>query len=113
VDARRNDVLRMVAAIAWAIREADDQSEQAANCKGDRAVAGVLVLSEPLRVYRKRGSAIMPQSASADLHDLRKRCKELRYLLEFFASLHDPATHRRIIKDLKSLQDCLGAFQDS
>jgi hypothetical protein len=52
VDARPNDVLRMVAAIAWAIREADDQSEQAANCQGDRAVAGVLVLSGPLRVYR-------------------------------------------------------------
>jgi hypothetical protein len=42
----------MVAAIAWAIREADDQSEQAANCQGDRAVAGVLALSGPLRVYR-------------------------------------------------------------
>jgi hypothetical protein len=33
----------MVAAIAWAIREADDQADQAANCQGDRADASVLV----------------------------------------------------------------------
>jgi hypothetical protein len=43
---------------------------------------------------------------------LRKRCKELRYLLEIFASLFDPLAHQRVIKDLKGLQDCLGEFQD-
>jgi CHAD domain-containing protein len=66
--------------------------------------------------YRKvvrRGSAITPESPPESLHALRKRCKELRYLLEFFASLYDPATHRQIIKQLKKLQDCLGEFQDN
>ena len=39
-------------------------------------------------------------------------CKELRYLLEFFASLYDPAIHRQAVRDLKGLQDCLGEYQD-
>jgi CHAD domain-containing protein len=59
------------------------------------------------------GKAITPTSPAEDLHELRKRCKELRYVLEFFASLHPPDAHRAMIKELKSLQDCLGRFQDS
>src|SRR4029077_17207494 len=39
------------------------------------------------RKVLKRGAAITPDSPPESLHDLRKRCKELRYLLEFFASL--------------------------
>ncbi len=39
----------------------------------------------------KRGAAITQDSPAESLHDLRKRCKELRYALEFFAPLHDPA----------------------
>jgi CHAD domain-containing protein len=50
--------------------------------------------------------------SGTDLHSLRKRCKELRYLLEFFGSLYDPAAYRRAVKNLKGLQDCLGEFQD-
>ena len=60
-----------------------------------------------------RGGAITPDSAPESLHDLRKRCKELRYLLEFFAPLHDPVAYRKVVGDLKQLQDCLGDFQDS
>ena len=65
------------------------------------------------RRVTKRGRAIRPDSVPEDLHDLRKRCKELRYLLEIFGSLHDPATHRAALKDLKGLQEVLGEFQDS
>jgi CHAD domain-containing protein len=67
------------------------------------------------RAHRKvmrQGSAITASSPPENLHDLRKRCKELRYLLESFASLLDPATFRRAVKELKGLQDCLGEFQD-
>ena len=42
------------------------------------------------RVLRQ-GQAITPDSPPERLHDLRKRCKELRYLLEIFASLVQPA----------------------
>jgi CHAD domain-containing protein len=64
------------------------------------------------RAVLARGGAITPQSPPEALHDLRKRCKELRYLLEFFASLYDPPAYQRVLKDLKELQDCLGEFQD-
>jgi CHAD domain-containing protein len=63
------------------------------------------------RVLRQ-GRAIGADSPAEQLHDLRKRCKELRYLLEIFASVFDPQAYQRALKDLKGLQDCLGEFQD-
>jgi CHAD domain-containing protein len=59
-----------------------------------------------------QGSAITQDSPPESLHNLRKRAKELRYLLEFFAPLHDPVAYRKVLSDLKQLQDCLGEFQD-
>ena len=59
--------------------------------------------------WRRDHRGLAPES----LHDLRKRAKELRYLLEFFAPLHDPVAYRKVVGELKSLQDCLGDFQDS
>jgi CHAD domain-containing protein len=61
----------------------------------------------------RRGAAITPDTPAEALHDLRKRCKELRYALEFFAPLHDPAAYAKVVGDLKRLQDCLGQFQDT
>ena len=68
------------------------------------------------RTFRRiaaQGAAITPTSPPQSLHDLRKRAKELRYLLEFFAPLHDPVAYRKVVGDLKQLQDCLGEYQDS
>ncbi len=59
------------------------------------------------------GGRIDPTTPPQALHDLRKLCKELRYLLEVFASLHDPAQQWRAVNELKALQDCLGEFQDT
>jgi CHAD domain-containing protein len=61
----------------------------------------------------KAGSGITASSPPTQLHELRKRCKELRYTLEIFASLHDSTGQRALIDDLKKLQDCLGEFQDT
>jgi CHAD domain-containing protein len=75
-----------------------------------------LAVSRTGRMFRRvaaRGAAITPDSAPDLLHDLRKRSKELRYVLEFFAPLHDPVAYRKVVGDLKQLQDCLGEFQDS
>ena len=72
--------------------------------------------AERIRLAHRRvlraGAAITADSPPESLHELRKRCKELRYLLEFFASLHDPAIHRQAVRELKGLQDCLGTYQD-
>ncbi len=78
--------------------------------------AAELALRTTGRAFRRivaHGAAITVDSPPESLHDLRKRAKELRYLLEFFACLHDPVAYRKVIGELKSLQDCLGDFQDS
>jgi CHAD domain-containing protein len=75
-----------------------------------------LAASRIARAHRRvlrDGRAITPASPAESLHELRKRCKELRYLLEFFGSLYDPGEHWRAVKELKALQDCLGEFQDT
>ncbi len=69
-------------------------------------------LRQAHRRVLRQGRAISAESPAEQLHDLRKRCKELRYLLEIFASLCDPQAYQRALKDLKGLQDCLGEFQD-
>lgn len=67
------------------------------------------------RAYRnvvRRGKRIAADSPSEQVHELRKRCKELRYLLEVFKPLCADAPYRPLIKELKALQDTLGDFQD-
>ena len=61
----------------------------------------------------RRGAAITPASPADNLHDLRKRCKELRYALEFFWPLYPPASYGAVLTDLRRLQDCLGEFHDA
>ena len=81
-----------------------------------RLTAAALGLSATGRSFRRiaaHGAAITSDSPPESLHDLRKRAKELRYLLEFFAPLHDQVAYRKVLSDLKQLQDCLGEFQDS
>jgi CHAD domain-containing protein len=66
-------------------------------------------------MYRRvlqEGGAITPASPAADLHELRKSCKKLRYLMEFFQSLFPAQKIRQLIEELKDLQDNLGEFQD-
>ena len=60
----------------------------------------------------QEGDAIDELSPSEALHDLRKSCKKLRYLLEFFQSLYSEQQIKHFIKNLKGLQELLGNFQD-
>ncbi|MFN1512826.1 CHAD domain-containing protein [Vibrio owensii] len=59
------------------------------------------------------------KSNDGDVHQLRIECKKLRYLLEYFAPLHVThqgqlgIQHRANVKQLKQLQDRLGAFNDT
>jgi CHAD domain-containing protein len=67
------------------------------------------------RVYRemvRMGEQIGDDSRHSALHDLRKKGKELRYLLEFFASLFPRDVTKPMVRTLKALQDTLGRFQD-
>jgi CHAD domain-containing protein len=64
------------------------------------------------RRVRKEGRAIAPDSPAEELHELRKSCKKLRYLLEFFSSLYPRTRIGALVKMLKVLLDNLGRFQD-
>lgn len=69
------------------------------------------------KLYRRvieEGRSIGDGTPSESIHELRKRCKKLRYLTEFVALLDPGETSlKRPIKDLKSLQNLLGSFQDA
>jgi CHAD domain-containing protein len=82
----------------WAARGAGE----AADYFIDRAFRRVL----------RRGQAITDESPPEALHDLRKRAKELRYLLECFQTLYPHGPRTTTVKELKALQDNLGEFQD-
>ncbi len=60
----------------------------------------------------KDGLAIEPDSPAELLHELRKDCKKLRYMMEFFQSLYPKPAIRELIKVLKVILDNLGEFQD-
>jgi CHAD domain-containing protein len=67
------------------------------------------------KVYRRMvamGAAIDDASPAGDLHELRKRGKELRYLLELFGGLWPGDVVKPMVRSLKGLQDVLGVHQD-
>ena len=68
------------------------------------------------KVYRqmvRMGGAIEPASPAEDYHELRKKGKELRYLLELFgAPLYPGDVVKPMVRTLKGLQDVLGRHQD-
>jgi CHAD domain-containing protein len=61
----------------------------------------------------KMGRAIDSDSPAEAYHELRKKGKELRYLLELFgAPLYPGGVVKPMIRSLKALQDVLGRHQD-
>jgi CHAD domain-containing protein len=74
-------------------------------------VAGARIAAVYKRMV-KDGNAIGDESPAEALHELRKLGKELRYLLEFFASLFPGKVVKPMVRTLKGLQDTLGRFQD-
>ncbi|HUE58159.1 MAG TPA: CHAD domain-containing protein [Acidimicrobiales bacterium] len=59
------------------------------------------------------GKGIHEESPAEALHDLRKKTKALRYLLEMFSSLYRGSDLKAAVRELKALQDNLGEFQDT
>lgn len=64
------------------------------------------------RQVHQEGRALTPASPDEDFHELRKSCKKLRYLLEFFIGLFPGEPMKILIKSLKNLQNNLGDHQD-
>jgi CHAD domain-containing protein len=75
------------------------------------AVAGERI-AKVLRRMLRDGARIDAASPPEALHDLRKRGKELRYLLELFGSVFPDKAVEPLVSALKDLQKVLGRFQD-
>ena len=60
----------------------------------------------------KDGAHINDTTPDQAVHDLRIECKKLRYLLELFVELYSAGEIKKLIKQLKLLQDNLGRFND-
>ncbi len=77
---------------------------------------GELVGGRIQTVHRRMvrmGRTIGPDSPPVEYHELRKKGKELRYLLELFATpLFEPDAVKGLVRALKGLQDVLGRHQD-
>jgi CHAD domain-containing protein len=91
--------------VVSAAQERPDAARPVGEVAGER-------ISKVYRQMVKMGSAIDDDSPHEALHDLRKKGKELRYLLEFFSSLYPSAVVKPMVSTLKNLQDVLGRFQD-
>ncbi|HKG62972.1 MAG TPA: CHAD domain-containing protein [Solirubrobacteraceae bacterium] len=75
------------------------------------AVAGKRIRKVLARMLED-GGKIGAKSPAEALHDLRKRGKELRYLLELFGSVFPERAVEPLVDGLKDLQKVLGRFQD-
>jgi CHAD domain-containing protein len=77
---------------------------------------GEFVAEQIMKVERRLvtdGRAITDESPAADVHQLRKDAKRLRYLVECFGGLPGDAPRKAFVKQLKALQDKLGVHQDA
>ena len=65
-----------------------------------------------LRKLCRRGRALEPDSPVEDWHELRKRAKRSRYLLELYATVDPAREPRDLIDRVRRLQSALGDHQD-
>jgi len=101
---------------AWAAfldgLEVTDEADRPDAARPIGAVAGERIRKVYRRMVRM-GGAIDEHSPAEEYHELRKKGKELRYLLELFgAALYPAEVVKPMIKALKALQDVLGRHQD-
>jgi CHAD domain-containing protein len=69
-----------------------------------------------VRAWRRllrHGKKLSDSSAAEDFHEVRIDGKKLRYLLELFRSVYPAVDLAPTIENLKSLQNCLGDFNDA
>jgi CHAD domain-containing protein len=88
----------------------------ASNSKGQKAHFPIRAVVTPriskLAQQVDQESRDLLRSTPEELHELRKTCKKLRYLAEFFGTLYDPHKLAECVSLLKGAQSTLGELQD-
>jgi len=97
-------------------REFLEQQQPEPSALSENGATVATVARKRIRALYKRvlkeGWAIDDESPAEDLHELRKSCKKLRYLIECFQSLFPADQIGAVIRKMKQLQENLGEFQD-
>ena len=96
--------------LANVLAQEPDFATARAQCPIKELVANKIV--KQYRTIVKDGAMIDDNTPDEAVHGLRIECKKLRYLLELFAELFTVADIKKLIKQLKLLQDNLGRFND-
>jgi CHAD domain-containing protein len=91
---------------------APERDEQRPNATAPIAAVAGERIAKVLKRMLRDGDRIDGDSPPEALHDLRKRGKELRYLLELFGSVFPSKAVDPLVSALKDLQKVLGRFQD-
>jgi CHAD domain-containing protein len=92
------------------LTQAAKTSRKARGMRTDKLV--VTRMDKARRRAGKLADGLTESCPIEDVHDLRKRCKELRYLRDAFLTIGAADEHRKTIRELKALQDVLGEIQD-
>ena len=96
----------------WAHYLEQDDPPETANALVPVAKPANRIIFKRFKRVLADGAAITPGSPDEDLHRLRIQGKKLRYCLEFFSSLYPERDMKKLIKQLKELQNNLGDFND-
>jgi CHAD domain-containing protein len=120
-DAARRLVIRTLQGKRWRKLvdgwTAEVASPPAASPRAERArqPIGEVARRQVRKLHRRvirHGRGLDASSPPADVHELRKRCKKLRYVLEAWRPVLDADAVDKVVKDLKALQALLGTYQD-
>jgi CHAD domain-containing protein len=113
------DALRSADAVewmnSWRRRLHEPQGPAPQGVHADRPLGKVVArsITRAQAAMIERGRSIRPDTPAAEIHDLRKDAKKLRYLLECFAGMLPKRPRRAFVRRLKALQDNLGEHQDA
>jgi CHAD domain-containing protein len=110
------ELLRALDGEEYARLVRDWQQFLSSDTGGPRAHQPIRAVVTP-RIYKlvrqvDKDSRALARATPEELHELRKTCKKLRYLTEFFGSLFDKAKLSECVTLLKGAQSTLGELQD-
>lgn len=96
---------------AWIAFESHLREHSGKGCKSISNAAGKRLSRLRERLIAE-AAQLDAESPPLQLHELRKTCKKLRYMLEFSRGLLPKEPLRGLLVHLKELQDALGAMHD-
>jgi CHAD domain-containing protein len=77
------------------------------------ALSKYVIFQRFLKIKKQIKGLDPKHDASETLHKLRIEYKKMRYLLESFGYLYEKKEIKKLLKEMKELQDVLGLFHDS